>query len=260
MGALEGDGGCSKEAPSDGFDARSGKVMMPGKTVLHVDNDPATAQAVADALSREGLTAVSAGDGATGLEARRGRRPDLIIMELLLPDANGLDLCAQLHRETDTPVLVLSVKSEEADVVLALMTGADDYMTKPFSTRELVARVKAILRRALVIRRVATQAKTLEYAGLVIDLPARSVTFDGNLVHLTPKEFDLLYLLASQPRQVFTREQLADQVWGRQFSAAGIRTVDTHVKRIRQKLESDGYHPWSVAAVWAVGYKFEVEP
>jgi len=234
--------------------------MMPDNTVLHIDNDPATVNAVSDALSAEGLTAVLAGDGATGIEELRSRHPELVIMELLLPDMNGLDLCAQLHRETNTPVLVLSGKSEEVDIVLGLEMGADDYMTKPFSTRELVARVKAMLRRASVIQRAATQATTLEHPGLVIDLPTHTITFEDSPVHLTPKEFNLLYFLASQPRHVFTREQLADQVWGRQFSATAIRTVDTHVKRIRQKLASDKYHPWSVASVWGVGYKFDVEP
>ena len=233
---------------------------MAVRTVLHVEDDSATGALVAEALSREGLRVVTATDAAMGLDEARRIRPDAIILDLLLPDSSGLDLCAKLRKESNTPVLVLSVKSDEVDTVLGLEMGADDYLAKPFSTRELVARVKAMLRRATVIELASTREKTLEFPGLVIDLPTHSITFDGQSVHLTPKEFDLLYFLASQPRYVFTREQLADQVWGRQLGPTTIRTVDTHVKRIRQKLESDEYHPWSVASVWGVGYKFEVDP
>ena len=138
--------------------------------------------------------------------------------------------------------------------------GADDYASKACSQRELATRVKALIRRSEVTLRSAAQETTVEFPGITIDVPTHTVTVDGRTVHLTPKEFKLVYHLASHPREVFTREDLADAVWQRKLEGTAIRSVDTHVKRIRQKLEGDNYHPWSVASVWGVGYKWEVEP
>ena len=159
-------------------------------------------------------------------------------------------------------IIVLTAKDNEVDRVVGLEMGADDYVGKPFSHRELVARIRAMLRRSAVIKAEAGREKTLTFPGLVIDLPTRTVTVDGEeSVHLTPKEFDLLYHLASQPRVVFSREQILEQVWGRPSSGADMRTVDTHVKRLRLKLQKGrGDQPWSLATVWGVGYKFEVAP
>jgi len=235
---------------------------MSSPTILHIDADDAVCTEVANLLGVEGFELVRARDGEGGLEQARSPKPDLILLELRLPGMNGFEVCRQIRGAMNVPIIMLTVKDNEVDCVVGLEMGADDYIGKPFSHRELVARIRAMLRRSALIKEAADRQKTLTFPGLQIDLPTRTVMVDGEeSVHLTPKEFDLLYHLASQPRVVFSREQILLDVWGRPSSGADLRTVDTHVKRLRKKLqEGRGDQPWSLATFWGVGYKFDVAP
>jgi len=229
--------------------------------ILHIDADDAVCAEIAGLLEVEGYEVVRAQDGESGLEQARSRKPELILLELQLPGMDGLELCRQIRSQMNVPIIVLTVKSNEVDCVVGLEMGADDYIGKPFSRRELVARVRAMLRRSALIKEAAQRQKTLTFPGLVIDLPTRTATLDeGGSVHLTPKEFDLLYYLASEPRRVFSRQEILEHVWGHP-TRGDLRTVDTHVKRLRTKLqEGRGEQSWSLATVWGVGYKFDVAP
>ncbi|MBM3501287.1 MAG: response regulator transcription factor [Armatimonadetes bacterium] len=234
---------------------------MSHPTILCIEDEEAACQQVRGALGKEGFELRFAASGAEGVEEARRLRPDLILLDLVLPEVGGLEVCRRIRGEMNVPIIMLTVKGEEVDRVVGLEIGADDYIAKPYSPRELVARVRAMLRRSALIKEAAERQKTLSFPGLEIDLPTRTVKADGESVHLTPKEFDLLYHLASQPRHVFSREQILEQVWGYQTRGGDLRTVDTHIKRLRKKLqEGRGDHPWSMATVWGVGYKFDVAP
>ncbi len=227
---------------------------MSEPTVLVVDDEEAIAEAVRARLSSEGFRVLVAGDGPQALAVAREERPDLVVLDLMLPGMDGLEVCTQLQRDRWVPVLMLTARTEEADKVAGFAVGADDYLTKPFSLRELAVRVKAILRRVERIKQ-APSSEPIDRAGLRIDAARRLAAVDGQDVQLTPLEFEILLALAREPGVVFTREQLMDRVWGYRDYAGG-RVVDSHVARIRRKLGEDGNEPRFVRTVHGVGYAF----
>jgi DNA-binding response OmpR family regulator len=220
------------------------------RTIAVIEDEASIASAVAARLRSEGYRVEVAGDGPAGVELCEKTRPDLVVLDLMLPGLDGLEVCRRIQRQRSIPVLMLTARDSETDLVIGLGVGADDYMTKPFSARELVARVGAILRRS---ERVDTDVD-VDGAGMVrvgdveIDTASRRVRRDGELVHLTPTEFDLLVYLASRPSRVATREELLEQVWGYDVPS-GARTVDSHVRSLRRKLGSP-----VVRTVHGVGY------
>ncbi len=228
---------------------------MGEQTILVVDDEEAIAEAVRARLESEGYRVVVAFDGPQAIELHREHAPDLVVLDLMLPGMDGLEVCKALQRDGWTPVLMLTAKTEEADKVAGFAVGADDYLTKPFSLRELAARVTAILRR---IDRMRTPQpdSPLDRNGLEIDPSRRRVTVDGDEVGLTPLEFEILLTLARDPGVVLGREQLMDRVWGYQDYAGG-RVVDSHVARIRRKLGEDGNEPRFIRTVHGVGYAFQ---
>jgi DNA-binding response OmpR family regulator len=227
---------------------------MTQQTVLVVDDEEAIAEAVRARLESEGYRVLVAGDGPQALEEANREHPDLVVLDLMLPGMDGLEVCAELQRERWVPVLMLTARTEEADKVAGFAVGADDYLTKPFSLRELAVRVRAILRRA---ERVGSghPPEPLSRDGLSIDPARRHVVVDGAEIRLTPLEFDILLTLAREPGVVYTREQLMDRVWGYRDYAGG-RVVDSHVARIRRKLGEDGTEPRFIRTVHGVGYAF----
>jgi DNA-binding response OmpR family regulator len=228
---------------------------VPDQTVLVVDDEEAIADAVKNRLEAEGYRVVVALDGPDALRRHAEHHPDLVVLDLMLPGMDGLEVCKEMQRERWTPVLMLTAKTEEADKVAGFAVGADDYLTKPFSLRELAARVKAILRRMERIR--ASQADgPIAHGALSIDPSRRRVIVDGAEVALTPLEFEILLALARDPGVVLGREQLMDRVWGYRDYAGG-RVVDSHVARIRRKLGEDGVEPRFIRTVHGVGYAFE---
>lgn len=224
------------------------------RTILVVEDEPTLATAIAQRLTAEGWTARVASDGASAVQAAAQLKPDLIIMDIMLPVMDGLEATKRIVAERPVPVLILTARDDEADKVIGLGAGADDYMTKPFSMRELIARCKALLRRverAKVIAKNSENEKILDFGSLIIDPAQRLVTLDDQQIHLTPTEFDLLATLARKPRSVLTREKLLEDVWD-WVDASGTRTVDSHVKALRHKLGSD-----MIRTVHGVGYAFE---
>jgi DNA-binding response OmpR family regulator len=224
------------------------------QTVLVVDDEEAIAEAVRARLESEGYRVLVAGDGPQALETAGREHPDLVVLDLMLPGMDGLEVCKELQRDRWVPVLMLTARTEEADKVAGFAVGADDYLTKPFSLRELAVRVRAILRR---VERIVQPPSTDPIAreGLTIDPSRRRVAVDGDDVQLTPLEFEILFTLAREPGVVFTREQLMDRVWGYRDYAGG-RVVDSHVARIRRKLGEDGNEPRFIRTVHGVGYAF----
>jgi DNA-binding response OmpR family regulator len=214
-----------------------------------IEDEAVIAQAVAARLKAEGFDVEVAADGETGVELCDRTRPDLVVLDVMLPGLDGLEVCRRIQRDRPVPVLMLTARGEEADVLVGLGVGADDYMTKPFSPRELVARVKALLRR--VERRPAPAGEAVEIGALRLDPEARKVTVGDAPVHLTPTEFDLLRVLAARPGVVLTRDQLLAEVWGWR-DGSGHRTVDSHVRGLRRKLGSD-----LVRTVHGIGYALE---
>ncbi len=224
--------------------------------VLVVDDEPHIVELVRYNLEREGFHVTVAYDGQEALQRARTDRPDLIVLDLMLPSVDGLEVCRTLRRESTVPILVLTAKDGELDRVLGLETGADDYVTKPFSPRELVARVRAILRRARPESAVGTVQPRLVAGDLVLDPNTREVFLAGRPVELTTKEFDLLRLLMAHPNRVFTRDALLEHVWGYDYFG-GTRTVDMHISRLRDKIEDDPASPTYIVTVRGVGYKFK---
>jgi DNA-binding response OmpR family regulator len=224
------------------------------QTVLVVDDEEAIAEAVRARLHSEGFEVVVAGDGPEAIGLCEQVHPDLVVLDLMLPGMDGLEVCRQIQRDRWVPVLMLTARTEEADKVAGFAVGADDYLTKPFSLRELVVRVRAILRRMERIGALTTD-EPIDRAGLAIDQARRTVSVDGADVQLTPLEFEILLTLARTPGVVFTREQLMDKVWGYRDYAGG-RVVDSHVARIRRKLGEDGAEPRFIRTVHGVGYAF----
>ena len=217
--------------------------------VLVVDDDPALAEMLTIVLRGEGFDTAVVGDGTRALPAVRELRPDVILLDLMLPGMNGIDVCRAIRAESGVPIVMLTAKSDTVDIVLGLESGADDYIVKPFKPKELVARIRAR------VRRTETEpAEQLSIGDVTIDVPAHQVERGGKQIALTPLEFDLLVALARKPRQVFTREVLLEQVWGYRH-AADTRLVNVHVQRLRSKVERDPEHPEVVLTVRGVGYK-----
>lgn len=225
-------------------------------TILVVDDEEPIVDLVASYLAAEGYAVERAYDGLTALTLARNIRPDLVVLDVMLPGLDGIEVCRRLHQETTVYVLMLTARAEEVDKLIGLSVGADDYLTKPFSPRELVARVKAILRRnRQSLGQQPLERPILQFDLLVINPERREVWRSDTLVELTPREFDLLYALASHPGRVFTREELLQRVWGSDF--AGIdRVVDVHVGVLRRKLEDDPSSAELIQTVRGVGYKF----
>lgn len=224
--------------------------------IMVVDDEPQILDVVQKYLSREGFQVSTARDGEAALTTFSTNKPDLVVLDLMLPKMDGLEVFRRLRIQTAVPVIMLTAKGEETDRIVGLELGADDYITKPFSPRELVARVKAVLRRANTASVSEAGARPLVRGDVRIDPRARSVQVGEKAVDLTGKEFDLLWFLASHPGQVFTRTQLLDNVWGYEFYGDA-STVTVHVRRLREKIESDPANPVYISTVWGVGYKFE---
>ena len=218
------------------------------RTIAVIEDEGSIASAVAARLRSEGYQVEIAADGPAGVELCEKTRPDLVVLDLMLPGLDGLEVCRRIQRQRATPVLMLTARDSETDLVIGLGVGADDYMTKPFSARELVARVGAILRRSERVDEEIAQLELMTIGDIEVDVASRRVRHDGELVHLTPTEFDLLVYLASRPSRVATREELLEQVWGYDIPS-GARTVDSHVRSLRRKLGSD-----VVRTVHGVGY------
>ncbi|MFI5266136.1 MAG: response regulator [Chloroflexota bacterium] len=230
------------------------------RTVLVVDDEAVLRDTLAFNLQREGYDVLLAGDGQQGLTMARDRQPDLVLLDLMMPGMDGLSLCTALRRDSTMPVLILTAKDDEVDRVVGLEMGADDYITKPFSMRELLARVKAHLRRSDSLadcrRGLPDAGEALVRGPMVIQPAKREVRRDGHAVALRPKEFDLLLLLASNPGIVLTREVLLDRVWGAGYAGLTTRTVDVHINALRKKLEDDPAEPRYIQTVRSVGYRF----
>lgn len=233
-----------------------GRARAAMQKVMVVDDEPQILDVVQKYLMREGFQVTTARDGEAALMAFSAHKPDLVILDLMLPKLDGLEVFKRLRRLSAVPVIMLTAKGEETDRVVGLELGADDYMTKPFSPRELVARVKAVLRRATMGTMLETGERILVRGELRIDPRARAVTVGERNVELTSKEFDLLWFLAAHPGQVFTRAQLLDHVWGYEFYGDE-STVTVHIRRLREKIEPDPANPRYLSTVWGVGYKFE---
>ena len=225
------------------------------KTVLIVEDDRNIADLLRLYLEKEGYTVVIAPDGMRGVEQFRTVHPSLVLLDVMLPGLDGWGVCRAIRAESQTPIIMLTAKSETEDKVNGLKQGADDYITKPFEMKEVLARIEAVLRRSGI--EPEKSRRRLEFDKLVIDMDAFELTVDGKKVPTPPKEMELLYHLASTPNRVYTRNQLLDEVWG--FDYCGdTRTVDVHIKRLREKLEGVS-DQWDLKTVWSVGYKFEVK-
>ncbi len=220
--------------------------------ILVVDDEAKIVKLARDYLEKNGFRVIGAGDGLAALALARRERPDLIVLDLLLPGMDGREVCRALRRETDVPIIMLTALVEEGDQVVGLELGADDYVTKPFSPRALVARVRALLRRS---RGGVKTPPVLRAGPLEIDLERHLVTLDGQVIHLTPNEFSLLTVLAGHPGQTLNREQLLDDLHGISFPGID-RSVDSHIKNLRRKLEADPARPRFIETVYGIGYRF----
>ena len=237
--------------------------MANKQKILIVDDDENIAELISLYLTKECFETQIVYDGESALDAVKSFDPNLIILDLMLPGMDGYQVCREVRMTSSVPIIMLSAKGEIFDKVLGLELGADDYMEKPFDSKELVARVKAVLRRfkntsvpiAEEPAAPGVKIKKVEYPDLTINLTNYSVIYKGKSLEMPPKELELLYFLASSPNQVFTREQLLDHIWGYEY-IGDTRTVDVHVKRLREKIKD--HDSWSIATVWGIGYKFEV--
>lgn len=225
--------------------------------ILIIEDNPQDRELAATVLEHEGYDVTVAETAEKGLELFETIHPSVVLLDLMLPGMDGLDVCRSIRAKHDVPIIMVTAKQEEVDKVVGLELGADDYIAKPYGPRELVARVRAMLRRSVLTEKATAQKRRLSFPMLEVDLPTRTAVVAGEEVHLTPKEFDLLFHLASQPRRVFTRQDIVQDVWGYEPPGGDMRTVDTHIKRLRKKLQEGRDVPWSIATVWGVGYKFE---
>ena len=235
--------------------------MAEKQRVMIVDDDPSIAELISLYLMKECYDTLTVEDGEEALSRFPIYKPDIVLLDLMLPGIDGYQVCRQLRMSSDVPVIMLSAKGEVFDKVLGLELGADDYIIKPFDSKELVARVKAVLRRYNAQSeqkggRQDTSGECVEYPGLTVNLSNYSVTCSGRTIDMPPKELELLYFLASSPNQVFTREQLLDNIWGYEY-LGDTRTVDVHIKRLREKLPENS--SWAISTVWGIGYKFELK-
>ena len=232
--------------------------MAVKQKILIVDDDNNIAELISLYLTKECYDTKIVNDGEQALIAFEHYKPNMLLLDLMLPGIDGYQVCREIRAKSDVPIIMLSAKGEVFDKVLGLELGADDYILKPFDSKELVARVKAVLRRFQPAKPEAyasVDIKCVEYPGLIVNLSNYSVTYDGQQIDMPPKELELLYFLASSPNQVFTREQLLDNIWGYEY-VGDTRTVDVHVKRLREKIKDKP--TWRIATVWGIGYKFEV--
>lgn len=223
--------------------------------ILVVDDEPNIREVVGLYLRQDGHAVVVAADGEEALRLYRQARPDLVVLDLMLPGLSGLEVCRRIQGERRVPLIMLTAKGEEEDRIVGLGVGADDYVVKPFSPRELVARVAAVLRRVNEASAGPANGEVLSFGELQINPNTRIVTVQGDPVTLTAREFDLLHHMASSPGRVFTRDRLMESVWGYTF-AAETSTVTVHVRRLREKVEADPAHPCRLLTVWGVGYRF----
>jgi two-component system, OmpR family, response regulator ResD len=247
MNALPANGAVTA-APFRPETASIGTVI----TVLVVDDEPIVREVVVSYLKREGYRTLEAGDGHRARELLESESPSLVVLDVMLPGTDGLELCRWIRGRSDLPVIMLTARGEEADRIVGLELGADDYVTKPFSPRELAARVRTVLRRATPD---VSDVGRLSFNNLSIDARTHEVTKDGVELRLTAKEFDLLWFLARHPRHVFSRDQLMDRVWGYE-AALDTGTVTVHIRRLREKIEDDPSRPRLLQTVWGVGYRF----
>ena len=233
--------------------------MAVKQKILIVDDDNNIAELISLYLTKECYDTKIVNDGEQALIAFEHYKPNMLLLDLMLQGIDGYQVCREIRAKSDVPIIMLSAKGEVFDKVLGLELGADDYILKPFDSKELVARVKAVLRRFQPAKPEAyasVDIKCVEYPGLIVNLSNYSVTYDGQQIDMPPKELELLYFLASSPNQVFTREQLLDNIWGYEY-VGDTRTVDVHVKRLREKIKDKP--TWRIATVWGLGYKFEVK-
>ncbi len=237
--------------------------MAERQRILIVDDDSNIAELISLYLMKECYDTTMVGDGLEAVEVFEQYKPNLVLLDLMLPGIDGYEVCRRIRKTSETPIMMLSAKGETFDKVLGLELGADDYMMKPFEPKELVARVKAILRRVHTDEPAPQQAQQptpqgeyVQYADIVINQSNYRVTYYGKQVDMPPKEFELLYYLASHPNQVFTREQLLERIWSYEYMG-DTRTVDVHVKRIREKVKD--HAEWALQTVWGRGYKFELK-
>lgn len=231
---------------------------MEKQRILIVDDDQNIAELVELYLVKECFDTLIVNDGEEALEQFKKYNPNLILLDLMLPGIDGYEVCREIRKTSKVPIIMLSAKGETFDEVLGLELGADDYMVKPFDSKKLVARVKAVLRRFPAAQQAEKPKQTgdyVEYTDLVINQSNYSVTYMGTTIEMPPKELELFYFLASHPNQVFTREQLLDHIWGYEY-IGDTRTVDVHIKRLREKIKD--HAEWGLATVWGIGYKFEV--
>ena len=222
-------------------------------TILVVDDEPVVRDVVVRYLQREGFATLEAGNGDDARELIRTGEPSLVVLDVMLPGTDGLELCRWIRGRSELPVILLTARVDESDRIVGLELGADDYVTKPFSPRELTVRVRTVLRRT---SRAGEARRTIETGELLLDSGSRQVTRGGQLLALTLKEFDLLWFLASHPRLVFSRQTLMERVWGYQ-AAFDTGTVTVHMRRLREKIELDPTHPRHLQTVWGAGYRFD---
>lgn len=232
--------------------------MNAKQRILITDDDENIVELISLYLAKEGYEVKSASDGREALAALDSFKPSLIVLDVMMPEMDGYEVCREVRKTSTTPIIMLTAKGETFDKVLGLELGADDYMVKPFDPKELVARVKAVLRR-IDQKNEPQSVKRTTYEGLSVNLSNYSVLYKGEEIEMPPKELELLYFLSANPNQVFTREQLLNQIWGYEYYG-DTRTVDVHIKRIREKInpEDEGLG-WNIKTVWGVGYKFEVK-
>ena len=230
--------------------------MVSKQKILIVDDDEHIAELISLYLTKECFDTRIEHDGQSAITAFKEYMPDVVLLDIMLPGKDGYQVCREIRMESNVPIIMLSAKTEVFDKVLGLELGADDYMIKPFDSKELVARVKALLRRANQTTSTTTGgAEVVKFPDLKVNLSNYEVVYKGETLEMAPKEIELLYFLASSPNQVFTREQLLDNIWGYEY-AGDTRTVDVHIKRIREKIHDSD--TWALSTVWGIGYKFEV--
>ena len=229
---------------------------MDKKKILVVEDEKAISDILVFNLQREGYDTLAAYDGAEGLRCALEEAPDLILLDVMLPEMDGFEVCRRVRAEKDTPIIMLTAREEETDKVMGLELGADDYIVKPFDTKEVIARIKAIARR-VGNSPEESEVKEVRYDKLSVNMTRYELRVDGKVVDTPPKELELLFYLASNPNRVYTRDQLLDEVWGFEYYGDS-RTIDVHIKRLREKLEGVS-DKWSLKTVWGVGYKFESE-
>ena len=226
-------------------------------TVLIVDDEINICEVIRLYVEKEGFDSVIAHDGATAIDKFKQTKPDIVLLDIMLPVKDGWQVCREIRAMGNTPIIMITAKGETFDKVLGLELGADDYIVKPFEPKELIARIKAVLRRFEGQQAPVEENGDLEFEGLKISRETYEVYLDDKKIEMPPKEFELLYFLAKNKNKVYTRDQLLDEIWGYEFFGDS-RTVDVHIKRIREKLESENKN-WQLQTVWGVGYKFETE-